>query len=226
MIPLPENIKAITFDVGGTLMEAWPSVGQVYADEAAHHGFANLSPEKLNTRFDHAWQTKQRFGYTRKDWAALVKVVFAGLVPNSAQAGLFARLYERFTHPDAWRIYADVFPTLNYFRQNGYRLGIISNWDDRLRPLLVGLELLDYFDPVLISGELGVSKPDPGIFHRAAQIWVLPTSGILHVGDAEKEDFEGAMSAGCHARLLQRRGIPGLDDSLTSLRDLWLPSKK
>ena len=41
-------IRAVTFDVGGTLIEPWPSVGHVYAEVAAQHGWAGLSIEALN----------------------------------------------------------------------------------------------------------------------------------------------------------------------------------
>ena len=33
-----ENVKAVTFDVGGTLIEPWPSVGHAYAEVAQRHG--------------------------------------------------------------------------------------------------------------------------------------------------------------------------------------------
>ena len=38
------DIKAVTFDVGNTLITTWPSVGQVYADIAARHGHGHLTP--------------------------------------------------------------------------------------------------------------------------------------------------------------------------------------
>ena len=37
------RIQAVTFDVGGTLIEVWPSVGQVYAEVAARNGVKGLS---------------------------------------------------------------------------------------------------------------------------------------------------------------------------------------
>ena len=48
------NIKAVTFDAGGTLIKPWPSVGHVYAEAAAGH--ARIAPERLNERFAAVWQ--------------------------------------------------------------------------------------------------------------------------------------------------------------------------
>jgi phosphoglycolate phosphatase-like HAD superfamily hydrolase len=44
-------IQAVTFDVGGTLIDPWPSVGHVYAAVAAEHGLTGVDPESLNVRF-------------------------------------------------------------------------------------------------------------------------------------------------------------------------------
>src|SRR5512133_1823564 len=66
---LPECLQAITFDVGGTLLEPWPSVGHVYAEVAARHGLPGLAPEALNRQFHAAWRALPEFHYTRAEWA-------------------------------------------------------------------------------------------------------------------------------------------------------------
>ncbi len=43
-----KRIRAVTFDVGGTLIEPWPSVGHVYAEVAARHGVAAIDVATLN----------------------------------------------------------------------------------------------------------------------------------------------------------------------------------
>src|SRR5580700_10426449 len=43
-------IRAVTFDVGGTLIEPWPSVGRVYAEVAARHGL-EVAAEDLDRQF-------------------------------------------------------------------------------------------------------------------------------------------------------------------------------
>ena len=65
------EILAVTFDVGGTLIEPWPSVGAIYAEVAAEHGLPGLSAGELTRRFGAAWRTRPDFGYTRAEWAAL-----------------------------------------------------------------------------------------------------------------------------------------------------------
>jgi putative hydrolase of the HAD superfamily len=194
------RIKAISFDVGGTLIEPWPSVGHIYAEVAARHGLKNLSAEQLNARFKAAWRARQNFRHSRNEWDELVTEVFGGSTPP----GFFAELYERFAEPDAWRIYDDVVPTLDLLAARNIRLAIISNWDERLRPLLHKLKLERYFEAFAISLEIGFPKPAPVIFQHAAKELNLPPSSILHVGDSPEMDVAGATAAGFQAVQIHR----------------------
>src|SRR5689334_3044203 len=115
------GIRAVTFDAGGTLIEPWPSVGHVYAEVAARHGFENLAPELLNQRFAAAWRSQGRFDHTRTDWAEIVDLTFTGLVPGDSVRRFFPVLYERFAQPDAWRIYDDVLPGLKTLAVRGLK---------------------------------------------------------------------------------------------------------
>ncbi|HBP57901.1 MAG TPA: HAD family hydrolase, partial [Verrucomicrobiales bacterium] len=47
----PFALEAVLFDVGGTLMEPWPSIGHVYAEVAEGSGWKILDVERLNHQF-------------------------------------------------------------------------------------------------------------------------------------------------------------------------------
>src|SRR6185436_4079418 len=95
------RIQAVTFDVGGTLIEPWPSVGHVYAEVAARHGFTALSAESLTARFKAAWRECSDFDYTRAGWENLVNRTFYGLDGGSQRVSFFPDLYERFAETAA-----------------------------------------------------------------------------------------------------------------------------
>lgn len=195
------QIQAVTFDVGGTLIEPWPSVGHVYAEVAARHGLKNFSPEQLNARFKTAWRARPSFGHSRNAWEELVTEVFDGSVPP----GFFAELYDRFAEPDAWHIYDDVLPTLDLLASCKIKLAVISNWDERLRPLLHKLKLDHYFEVFAVSLEIGFPKPSRVIFDHTAKTLSLPARSILHVGDSAEMDLAGATAAGFQAIQIHRR---------------------
>ena len=210
------GIRAVTFDVGGTLIKPWPSVGQIYAEVAARHGVL-VASEDLDRQFALAWAAKKEFGYSVSDWSKLVQQTFAGLVSTPPSASLFDALYSHFATAAPWRIIDDVAPCLRELKRRGLKLGIISNWDDRLRPLLRELQLDSYFDSIVISGEAGLQKPDPRIFQAAAAQLNTPPEAILHIGDSASEDVAGARAAGLQALLLTRGKTLAFLSSLQSL---------
>jgi putative hydrolase of the HAD superfamily len=212
------EIKAVTFDVGGTLIEPWPSVGHVYADVAARHG-VDVGADILNARFRSAWSARKSFEHSRAGWEELVDAVFHGLCDPPCQT-FFSELYGRFSEPGAWRVYDDVVPALDGLAARGIRLAVISNWDERLRGLLRLLGLDRYFEAFVISCETGFPKPSPVIFERAAMELSLPADAILHVGDSVEMDVAGARAAGFHALRIDRSQTESAEDTIPSLAEL------
>lgn len=210
LMPANALIKAVTFDVAGTLIEPWPSVGHVYSEVAVAHGFEPIAPALLNEAFVRAWKTKGQFDYSPSAWRELVQMTFAEWIARPPADGMFDAffhgLYRRFESAAAWRIFEDVFPTLAELKKLGLKLGVISNWDERLRPLLNNLDLSRQFDVLVLSIETGFAKPAPEIFRRAALLLDAPLETILHVGDNIAEDYYGALSAGMQAVSLSRQG--------------------
>jgi len=201
---MPE-IQAISFDVGGTLIQPWPSVGDVYAAVAREMGIRELSAAQLNRRFLAAWKALGCRAESKGDWAAVVRETFAGLASATDLDLLFELLYTRFTERSVWHVYDDVVPTLDSLRARGMKLAIASNWDERLRPLLAQLDLLDYFDAIVVSCEIGFRKPQPEFFGKVAEGLELPAERVVHVGDSQDHDVCGARNAGFHSLGIQRK---------------------
>ena len=113
-------------------------------------------------------------------------------------------VFNRFAVADAWHIYDDVLPTLAGLAARGIKLGIISNWDERLRPLLTALQLTRHFSSIIISCEVGATKPDARLFVRAAQELAVAPGELLHVGDSLAMDVRGAENFGALGRQVVR----------------------
>ena len=211
-------IRAVTFDVGGTLIRPWPSVGHVYAEVASQNGL-QVSPELLNRQFAKTWKGFKDFNHTKTDWARMVDLTFQDLVQAPPSLTFFDQLYSRFSAPEVWHIFPDVHHALELLRSRGLKLAVISNWDERLRPLLHSLELDQYFEEIVISCEVGVPKPSAVIFSRTAEVLRLSPGEILHVGDDLIADVEGASAAGFKGVYLDRAGVTSLSQ-MRDLRDL------
>jgi putative hydrolase of the HAD superfamily len=219
-VAVSPRIQAVTFDVGGTLIEPWPSVGHIYAEVATRFD-VRAEPEALNAGFRAAWKAKRDFDYSRAAWFDLVRATFGA--GQELPPEFFPAVYERFAEPDAWRIFDDVLPTLDALATQGIRLAAISNWDERLEPLLRRLDLHRWFEAVVVSCDVRFTKPSSAIFAHALRKLALPAEAVIHVGDGVAEDFEGAHAAGLGAVLVRRDG--GGEDAARAIRSLReLPS--
>jgi HAD superfamily hydrolase (TIGR01549 family) len=119
--------------------------------------------------------------------------------------------------------------TLAKLRGRGYELGLITNREnvERFYELLDAMELRPYFEMTLASGEVGVHKPEPGIFHHALGQLGARAEESLYVGDNYWADVVGAQRAGVIPVLFDPyRLFPEADClSLERMDDLlaWLP---
>jgi putative hydrolase of the HAD superfamily len=212
------SIRAVTFDAGGTLIEPWPSVGAVYAEVAREFGL-ECAPAELNSGFIQSWKSKTGFGYTREEWFDVVRQSFAGSCDVSAE--MFEAIYARFAEKRSWLIYEDAIPALQQLGVRGVKLAVISNWDERLVPLLETLGLASYFSVITVSSAVGAHKPDPRVFEQTVGALGSSPREVLHVGDSEREDVLGARAAGLRALRIRRGGVtePHDIDRLTRLID-------
>lgn len=215
------SILAVTFDAGGTLIEPWPSVGHLYARVAKRHGIDGVFAADLSRHFIKVWRRLEAFDYSRAGWQIVVHETFCRAGVSAPSPACFEEIYRTFAHADAWRIFRDVRPTLEALAATGIRLGIISNWDERLRPLFRRLRLLSRFRQIIISSEIGVAKPSAAIFELAARRLEVPACAVLHVGDSFSLDVRAARAAGFQALLLKRGAPPvrGRIESLLAVRD-------
>lgn len=78
-----------------------------------------------------------------------------------------------------------------------YQIGVITNGprDGQINKLKHS-GLYDLFDVVVISGEVGYSKPDPRIFEIALKRLGLEKEEVIFVGDQFDKDILGAYNAG------------------------------
>lgn len=92
--------------------------------------------------------------------------------------------------------------TLATLREQGYRVGMISNtiWPAELHVEdLAGLGLVSFIEHMDFSGELGFWKPTPAIFqHTLDALGVVPAEAVF-VGDNPREDILGAQGMGMRA---------------------------
>ena len=214
-------LRIIFFDAAGTLIGLPKGVAFHYVEVAKRNGL-DLPVAAMNDAFQAAWREMPAPKVTRVRrsdddkgwWRRLVGRVLdkCAVAPGAFDRdSYFEDLYAEFAKPGVW----DVFPETRAVlaRLHGeYELGIISNFDGRLRLILAELGIAPLFKHVVISSEVGADKPDPWIFQEALRLAGARATEALHVGDEPHGDWKGAAEAGLHVFKLQRPG--------NSLRDV------
>jgi HAD superfamily hydrolase (TIGR01509 family) len=107
--------------------------------------------------------------------------------------------------------------------QRGLRLGVISNGCGNTDVLCNELDYARYLSVVLDSKHVGLSKPDPQFFKRAAEAMELPPERLLMVGDSLERDIRPAKEIGMQTAWLNpNRSISdsAADVQLTRLAEL------
>jgi HAD superfamily hydrolase (TIGR01509 family) len=109
----------------------------------------------------------------------------------------FANVFDGLADARHWRLEEGALETLASLRARGIATAIVSNWDARLPTLLAAIGLTEAVDAVVVSFEVGVEKPAPGIFGEALRrVGVGDPADAWHVGDHPREDVAGAREAG------------------------------
>ena len=223
------SIKAILFDLVGTLIYVKDPVGYVYSNVALSFGF-KTDYKKLDQAFIEVMSKKStpHGGETeeKKWWREIVYEVFnvCGYDLKDKFDLIFETLFKEFTRKSAWAVYPEVVPVLERLCERTYQgkplqIGLISNFDSRLEIILKGLDLSKYFNCLAYSGKAGFSKPDPQIFQYALnELSVLPEESI-YVGDSLNIDYEPATELGIKAFLVDREKYYA-GKSITSILNL------
>jgi putative hydrolase of the HAD superfamily len=216
--------RVIFFDAAGTLLHLPRGVGWHYRDVALRHG-ADLGQDELNHAFRVAWRSMDAPRETRapradddRDWwrALVFRVLDECAVGEELdRAAYFEELWDEFVQPGVWELYPETHQVLSALKPR-FRLGVVSNFDSRLRQILPQLGIGEFFEELVLSSEVGAEKPSPFIYEEALRRFDVRAEEALHVGDEPEADWRGAAAAGLQVFKLQRpeKSLLDLLDSL------------
>ena len=125
----------------------------------------------------------------------------------------FQRWQERIgTQLDSWQPYTYTAEVLEDLAKKGYRMGVISNWDESARAILEKHDLDRFFEHIIVSSEVGWEKPDSEIFQKALQAASTNPGECIYVGDNYYDDAVGSRKAGIEPLIVNRYGSLGIEE--------------
>nr|WP_319397184.1 HAD-IA family hydrolase [uncultured Desulfobacter sp.] len=103
--------------------------------------------------------------------------------------------------------YAGVKELLSSLKSRNLKLGLLSNAYDgaEQRKRILSSGITDFFDAVVISGEVEYSKPSVEIFLYILNQLGFSPEQVIYVGDSEKYDIQGANNTGIQSILLRHK---------------------
>ncbi len=202
------SIKGVAFDLGSTLIEfhgEWIDVLKQQAsnltDYLIDHGLA-IDHDQFTQR--HREIVDQFYTRGQQDWIEFTAEHTLRLAliefghPEVSDDLIKGALAATFAHGESlWQPFSDTYRTLDTLKERGYKLAIISNARDaaNVQRLIDNAQLRPWFDPILISADVGVRKPNPRIFKVLLDKWQLSPDEVVMVGDMLGADILGAHNA-------------------------------
>ncbi|MDE2775914.1 MAG: HAD-IA family hydrolase [Chloroflexota bacterium] len=202
--------QAILFDLDDTLFSLRGCEAEALQRTLEYAGLLSRLPTDYAERYaaisSAYWAARTTDGYTQYTREQVIELSWRDFLSHHGlDAALSTGLADRF-----WAEYCQSAGFNPGARETlrrlslSYRLGIVTNgYSDSQRGRLQAAGLLHVFDPLLISEEVGVAKPDARIFELALTKLRLRPDEVLYVGDSISHDRAGCLRAGidfCHYR--------------------------
>ncbi len=188
------RIHVIFFNAGGTLLQLKGTTLPILYSEFISQKEKQVSPEEVFQAFRKAesWVlSRKRPGalFTDLDQRKYQNVFYSQLgITRRKEINRIEKLIAENLELE-FSLERNAHRILRYLKPK-YKLGIISNWDDSLIEILEDFGILDYFDSITLSGEIGINKPDLEIFRSAlADFPSIKPKETAYIGDEYQNDI-------------------------------------
>jgi putative hydrolase of the HAD superfamily len=210
------KVKAVFFDFYNTLARFWPPVEEIQVASCREIGLSvtregilkgyHVADDYFNRENARASLSDRPEGDREEFFAQYEQMVLLGA--GVAVTLSLARQVWRLTTlvPKEFAAFEDAAPSLRSLKKKGLTLGVISNINRDLEPMLEKMGLAQYLDFWVTSKEVGAEKPHPLVYMAALQKAKVEPGESAHVGDQIYSDVEGARAVGIRPVLIDRHG--------------------
>lgn len=203
------SLKAVLFDLDGTLRHHLPTGGEVFVQYLKGLNIHITYEEALRAeRWEHFYfaysleiqADRERFtNDTKQFWINFSqrRLIALGLEKQKAvELAPEVSAYMGSSYKPEVYIPEEAPMVLTQLKQAGHILGVVSNRDERFDEELKDLRLDSYFDFTLAAGEVNSFKPDRLIFEHALKRAGVNADQAAYVGDNYFADIVGSARAG------------------------------
>ena len=191
-----ENIKAVFFDFDDTL-QSRAGAFRLYCSDFLSRYFPEIQGEAKEARMDEM-EAHVDGGYKSREeyWPEMIALWHWDNAPD------LETLVSDFNTNFGKKVVMleGSVETLKALKARGYKLGMVTNGNSLLQNTKLDTAgIRDLFDMAVVSDDIGIWKPEKGIFEYAMQTLGVTPAQSLFVGDHPVNDIQGALGAGMHA---------------------------
>lgn len=186
------SYKAIIFDLDDTLLDRDNAVNQMFLMilEKCYEGVDHSTKNKMLLKFKE--YDKSAYGYSDK--TKVLESLFDEFPPKYRLPSKDIQAFWNHHFPHSFVIDQDTIKIVNTLRTQ-VKVAIITNGlTERQTAKMIHTNLISCFDLILISEEVGFSKPDRRIFELALNKLNVQPEETLFVGDDLEKDIGGCQS--------------------------------
>lgn len=197
-----KEVQAILFDLDNTLMDR-DNTFRSFCTQFVQDFLGHLEPAEAQDVIEDMIY-RDADGYRDKDGFFIeLSEILPWETPVTAE---HIRAYYDASYINHGATMKDAVDILKYCKERGYILGLVTNGKVEIQNTKIDtLGLREYFKAIVISGEVGVAKPDPKIYQLALDRLGVTADQTYFIGDHPVNDIWGAGKAGLQGIWLQRK---------------------
>jgi putative hydrolase of the HAD superfamily len=219
------RVKAVLFDLGGTLIKASETAETFKKILQAHGVERSLEEIARAHREAGKYLSRDTVDYAQlaeEYWERWNRRVLEFLNVKENLGTLVRALTIEWFHYADVRLYPDADEALRRLKDSGVKLALVTNaLQSDVDAILPKIGLTNFFDITVASDTLGKTKPDSAVFLFALEGLGVEADEAMCVGDDVEKDCEAAERIGIRSLLIdRRRELSGRVEAIRDLREL------
>jgi len=195
-----EQYRAILWDIGGVILEidSFRDAQRRFVEELVTEYDVDIEPEQAHEEWNNTISSyfREREGTTfrssRDAYACGVERIVGDALPESEWLPRFQDIQQESIRPSP-----GVIEVIERLADSTVEMAILSDVNTKEgKNMLSWFGILDAFDAITTSEEVGRTKPDSAMFEAALSKIEAGPAETLMIGDRYKHDMEGAAKVG------------------------------
>lgn len=206
----PAKMDWVFMDAGDTFIYGYPTFYQAIRDCCLEHQ-QNFELDRVEEAVRASIKEMPRSDFSDQEtFTFYFRSLYRNVLQSLNYAGNIEMgvnyLWNEWETGRRLRLFDDTLQALRSFKDAGFKMAAISNWDTSFERTLKSLGVAEYFEFIIASCDAGVSKPDIRIFEFALQKAGVQPGDVWYLGDQIEVDIEPAKQLGLKTILVDYYG--------------------